>query len=75
MARFYAEIKGNRGPTSRMGTPNSGMWAHVRGWNVGVEVHCIVDRDGKDVIVVNKTGGSNHAWPHKNIAIIKEGDE
>lgn len=35
MARFYAEIQGNRGMVSRMGTETSGMWVHVRGWNRG----------------------------------------
>ncbi len=58
MARFYAEIQGNRGQASRMGTPNSGMWAHVRGWNVGVRVECRSDGD-KDIIKVFKTSGSS----------------
>ncbi len=59
MSRFYAEIKGNRGQASRMGTEKSGMWAHVRGWHVGVIIECIVNEDGNDEILIRKTGGSS----------------
>jgi hypothetical protein len=60
MARFYGEIQGNRGTASRMGTPNSGMWAHIRGWNVGIYVRVFVDPEtGRDVIEFHQTGGSN----------------
>jgi len=38
MAHFYGTMQGSRGETSRMGTVNSGMTAHVRGWDVGIEV-------------------------------------
>lgn len=60
MARFYAEIKGNRGMASRMGTPESGMWAHIRGWNIGCRVDCFVDDEGEDVVSVSLTGGSRN---------------
>ena len=56
---FYAEVKGNRGTASRGGSKNSGMPAHVRGWNVGVKVYIAVDDHGDDHVFVYKTGGSN----------------
>lgn len=38
MARYRAEIEGNRGRASRLGTRMSGIWTHIRGWGVGVRV-------------------------------------
>lgn len=38
MAHFYANIQGNRGEATRMGTKDSGMGGHVRGWYVGCRV-------------------------------------
>ena len=62
MAQFYAEIQGNRGEAFRMGTKDSGMRAHVRGWNVGVKVSCRYDAENdRDVITIEETGGSNNA--------------
>ena len=72
MARFYAEIQGNRGKASRMGTPNSGMWCHIRGWNVGVEVRCLVDANGKDYIDIYRTGGSSNGSSAKRIYTVHE---
>lgn len=58
MARFYAEVHGNRGPASRMGTSASGMSAHIRGWRVGARVECCADGE-HDLIRVYRTTGSN----------------
>ena len=58
MAQFYGEVTGNRGRASRMGTANSGMYAHIRGWDIGVRVS-INDVNGKDVVTIWKTSGSN----------------
>lgn len=74
MSRFYAEIQGSRGLASRQGTPKSGMWGHIRGWHVGVEVRCYVDSDGKDVVQVWETGGSAGARSTKLIATLKGED-
>lgn len=73
MAQFYAEIHGNRGPATRMGTKQSGMFAHVRGWNVGVEVYCYHDAAiNKDVIIVTRTGGSNGYGNRQEITRLVE---
>ncbi len=72
MAQFYAEIQGNRGAATRIGTKKSGMWAHIRGWHVGVKVYCQVNAEGKDEIQVYKTGGSSGAGHEELLARIVE---
>ena len=59
MAHFYASINGARESiATKTGTKNSGMQAHVRGWNIGVDVR-LSHENGKDVVRVYKTSGSN----------------
>ena len=74
MSRFYGEVKGSRGKASRMGGIKSGFWSHIRGWNVGVEVNCHVDEDGKDVITVYRTGGSNGGLSLTRLLTVTEED-
>ena len=57
MAQFYAEIQGNRGEATRMGTKGSGIRGHIRGWHVGAAVY-VYHEDGQDIVRVYKTGGS-----------------
>lgn len=71
MARFYGSMKGSRGQTTRMGSPASGMTAHIRGWHVGVRVE-IVDNEGKDQIIVYRTGGSNEPETGEILAEVQE---
>ena len=72
MSRFYAKIQGNRGLATRGGTPGSGLWAHISGWDIGVRVECKVDpATGKDLIYVYTTGGSNSPSRKKTLAFIK----
>lgn len=66
MARFYASMKGSRGEATRMGTPSSGIHAHIRGWDVGISVD-IQDVNGVDVCYVYKTAGSHGAGTRKLI--------
>ena len=58
MAHFYADIQGNRGEATRMGSKDSGINGHIRGWGSGARVQCSVDRDGNDVVDVYATSGS-----------------
>ena len=64
MARYYASIHGNRGEATRMGTPNSGIQAHVRGWDVGVKVYVDVDEYGEDIVLVDRIHEA--VWDIKN---------
>lgn len=74
MAHFYASIKGNRGDATRMGTKQSGIAGHIRGWDSGVWVDGRVGPDGRDVFDVYATGGSNSSTGSKLIATI-DGDQ
>ena len=60
MAQYYADIQGNRGEATRMGTKNSGMGGHIRGWNVGARVWMGYNEETEqDECTVSITGGSN----------------
>lgn len=72
MAQFYGETQGNRSVTSRMGTKNSGLWGHIRGWEVGVRVE-MIHVNGEDRAVVTLTSGSN-GGPDKIIGTYKAAD-
>ena len=60
MAQFRAVIQGQKGQASRLGGKSSGISASVNGWNIGVSIEAL-HIDGKDVIRVYKTGGSNNS--------------
>lgn len=65
MARFYVNVQGNRGPASRMGTENSGIFSHTRGWNIGILVNGSVNANGEDTFDVYLTRGSNGGGQHR----------
>lgn len=72
MAQFRAVIEGNRGPTSRLGSKQSGMTAHVDGWYSGVTVKAS-HIDGQDVFTIYATGGSNGAIGWRTVANLVDG--
>jgi len=59
MAHFYGSIQGNRGEATRMGTKDSGISAHIRGWDIGAKVVCFVDFEGRDCVTLLVSGGTN----------------
>lgn len=67
MAHFYASIKGSRGEATRIGTKNSGIQGHIRGWNIGAKVHCSVDKNGDDTVDIYLTSGSSGHKMSKHI--------
>ena len=60
MGHFYGDIKGNRGSASRMGSKQSGITAHIRGWKIGVRVDITHENDRDCVRVYRTTGSSPH---------------
>jgi hypothetical protein len=62
MSRFYGNMKGSRGETTRCGDASHGIAAHVRGWDIGVRATMSVV-NGEDVAEVYITGGSNNPLP------------
>jgi len=75
MARFYGDLQGNRGESTRMGTTSSGIRAHIRGWNIGFSITCraLEQEKGQEIdeCVVSETGGSNSRHSEKEIARIR----
>ena len=57
MARFYAKLDNGQGRAIKMGDGIGGIWGHIHGEAVGIEVICR-DGGGYDVIDVYLTGGS-----------------
>ncbi len=58
MSHFYGNMQGSRGETTRCGDRNSGLGAHVRGWDMGVSTR-VRATDNGDAATVYLTGGSN----------------
>lgn len=71
MAHFYGSMQGSRGQVTRMGTKNSGMTAHIRGWNIGAKV-VLTHRNGVDVVEVYRTSGSTGGGNDVQIAEFSE---
>lgn len=73
MARFYGSMKGNRGEVTRCGSLNSGITAHVRGWNVGIQAEVHKDFGGdfhKDICEVFITTGSGGDGTRKHVLTV-----
>jgi len=58
-SRFYASIQGSRGEATRQGTPASGMYGHIRGWDIGCRVGMATNTHDRDMVSIDLTGGSN----------------
>jgi hypothetical protein len=82
MARFYADIQGNRDAATRMGTKPSGMRGHIRGWKSGCKVYCYADEQDNDVCDVYSTSGSGGMKPdvlmfrtvNGNVTYLRKGE-
>ena len=74
MARYKADIQGSRGKTSRLGTASSGIWGHIRGWNIGVEVNIKPSTENQEVdeVEIFITKGSNEENSCVPLCTIKE---
>ena len=81
MARYYGTLQGNRGPASRLGTPNSGLTTTTNGWNIGVTCYAnpaftndpSFHTSNADYIDIDMTKGSScSANNFKNIGHVLE---
>ena len=72
MSHFYAEIQGTAGSATRQGSKSSGIWGHIRGWNLGVRVDGFVNGKGNDHFRVYRTSGSNGGKSDRLITIVKK---
>lgn len=66
MAHFRARIQGHNGEASRLGTKESGLFAEINGWEIGVRVKLRHTKDG-DYAEVYLTRGSNHPGTYRKI--------
>lgn len=71
MAQFYADIQGNRGMATRMGTKKSGLDGHIRGWHIGARVWMSYNEQTKeDECIIDLTSGSYRAGHSKRLGIF-----
>lgn len=73
MSQFYANIQGNRGETTRMGTKSSGIEGHIRGWNVGIKIYGYF-KDGEDHFDVYLTTGSGGSVTNQRVGTFTAKD-
>ena len=50
MSHFYGTVQGNRGVTTRVGSPKSGMETICASWSGAVRCHAYVDSKGRDKV-------------------------
>ena len=71
MAQFYADIQGNRGMATRMGTKKSGLDGHIRGWYIGARVFMRFNEETKeDEVTVDLTNGSSGCHSSKRLGVF-----
>jgi hypothetical protein len=77
MARYFAEVEGNRQPTHRLGTASSGIRSDARGWSLGVSVYGRPDYDNpdQDEFVIRITGGSNQDFDPRVVGVVWRADD
>ena len=74
MSRFYASIQGNRGTATRQGTEKSGIYGHIRGWNIGAYVSVDVNDNGEDEVTIELSSGSNADVKSEMIGVFTRKD-
>ena len=56
MAEFYGTMRGNRGQATRTGSKDSGIFTVLSSYDNNASVRLMKDADGKDVLIVRKSG-------------------
>lgn len=65
--RFYSTVERRSKKTGFAGGDSQGIRAHIRGWDMGVEVQIFQNEEGADEIVIRTTGGSNNPLPKETV--------
>jgi hypothetical protein len=71
MAQFRGTVLGGKGGASRLGGKANGLTVTADGWHTGARVE-LSHEDGKDVVRVYRTGGSNGERGGAKVAEWKE---
>lgn len=74
MSRYYGQIQGSRGEATRMGNASSGMFGHIRGWNIGARVDMDAEGD-TDVCRVRVTTGSAGYGNGESLGTFERGED
>jgi len=71
MSHFYCEVKGQgKKCVTAGGTKNSGMIAHIRGWDIGIKVKLYHnEKTNTDCFIIYQTGGSSNPGELKTLTI------
>ena len=70
MSHFYGTMTGGRETVRRTGSIQSGMTAHIRGWDAGVQVYAY-DDGGVDSFRLIATGGSNDDRAYIMLGVVQ----
>ena len=75
MGHFYGTIQGHRGEGSRLGTQESGLDGHLRGWGLGCRVELHYNKITKgDEVSIYLTSGSNGGKSSIKLGTFREAD-
>lgn len=72
MSKLYGSITSDTGTTEATRRGNKHMYAHIRGWHIGVAIEVTIDADGTPVLSVYQTEGTTAPNNKTLIKIIKE---
>jgi hypothetical protein len=71
MSQFYGSMGGQSAKeVTRTGTTNTGVYAHVRGWDVGVHVLARATRQGDEVLIFSTKGSNGHEDHHELVGRV-----
>ena len=72
MSKMYASITSDCTKTEGTKRAHKFANAHVRGWDIGVEINAYTTDEGKQVYEVFKTGGSNGSRLEKLCEVVEK---
>ncbi len=75
MARFIAEVEGQAGAVTRIGSVRSGIRSHTRGWHVGVRVSGFASGEIGDEFHIYATRGSNGYGSGFPIGVLRTNED
>jgi hypothetical protein len=75
MSNLYASINADTSRTLATRRGRRRISAHARGWDEGVEVELQADQEGKVMVEVWRTGGSNEDRPRELVCSWVQGVE
>ena len=72
MSKMYASITADASKTEATKRAHKFANAHVRGWDIGVEINAYTTDEGKQVFEVYQTSGSNGSRVEKLCEVVEK---